>query len=146
MEGIFIVGFLVLGIYKLFALFVRRRERMAIIERLENKDLAEWAGKSTLRFRIDADSDLTPALNFTMLRICVLAVGLGLGMFMSGMSRALAMRMGMVQSYNDIVMVQFGVMMLCTGLVVGLGFLIEYWIRRKYITKQQSRRQEPKQQ
>ncbi|GHT74707.1 hypothetical protein AGMMS50262_08230 [Bacteroidia bacterium] len=43
LTAVFIIGFIVLGIYKLFELFVRKSERMALIEKLtfsgENKEI-----------------------------------------------------------------------------------------------------------
>ena len=71
---IFVVGFIVLGIYKLFELFVRRKERMILIEKLPEVINANEVG---IKF---------PEISFGKrdygswaLRFALLLVGVGLG-------------------------------------------------------------------
>jgi hypothetical protein len=80
-DEILIVGFFVLGTYKLFELFVRKGERLAIIEKLftltENKEVS---GSIKL-----PDISLGSNFNFDSwsLRISLLLIGIGLGSLLS---------------------------------------------------------------
>ena len=73
---VLIVGFLVLGIYKLFELFVRKSERMALIDKLPAFLNTNEAGK-VINFPeiafMKKDSGSWP------LRVSLLFVGVGLG-------------------------------------------------------------------
>lgn len=79
---IFIVGIITLGIYRLFELFVRRKERLAIIEKLQNNvDLSVFANKLNLPFLGQASA---PKLSSTWpLRASLLLVGVGLGLLIA---------------------------------------------------------------
>ena len=72
MEPIFIIGFIVLGIYKIFELFVRQKERLLLIEKLPaivNKDLTE----------INLPSFGSSNSGSWALKISLLLIGIGLG-------------------------------------------------------------------
>jgi hypothetical protein len=76
LTAIFIVGFLVFGTYKLFELFVRKGERLAIIEKLflptENKEISGSIQLPNISFeKTDTNS--------WSLRISLLLIGVGLG-------------------------------------------------------------------
>ncbi|GHT07792.1 hypothetical protein FACS189432_00380 [Bacteroidia bacterium] len=76
LSPIFVVGILVLGVYKLFELFVRKSERLAIIEKLfflsENKEIS-----GSINF---PDISFGNANNGSWaLRIALLLMGVGLG-------------------------------------------------------------------
>jgi hypothetical protein len=76
LTAIFIVGFLVLGTYKLFELFVRRSERLAIIEKLflstENKEISGAIQLPNISFgKTDVSS--------WSLRFSLLLIGVGVG-------------------------------------------------------------------
>ena len=75
MEPVFIIGFLVLGTYKTFELFVKKKERFAIIEKITSLANLESAGPIRLPNILyeKQDSGSWP------LRIALLLVGIGLG-------------------------------------------------------------------
>ena len=73
--GIFIVGFVILGIYKTIELFVRKQERLSIIEKftsLANSDSTEPIRLPNILFE-KQDFGSWP------LRISLLLIGIGLG-------------------------------------------------------------------
>ena len=76
---ILVVGFSVLGIYKIFELYVKRKERILMIEKLvslvENKEDDENRLKIRLPFVVDGDS----GFGFWPLRISLLLIGIGTG-------------------------------------------------------------------
>jgi hypothetical protein len=75
LTGIFIVGFIVLGIYKLFELFVKKRERIMMMEKFsflyENKELPDT-------IRISPVFSNQSSVSWP-LRISLLLIGVGLG-------------------------------------------------------------------
>ena len=69
-----VVGFICLGIYALFELFVRRKERLLIIEKIsERMDIADL-GK-----RLSLPSYGLPRFSFSSLKTGCLLMGIGLG-------------------------------------------------------------------
>jgi Mn2+/Fe2+ NRAMP family transporter len=74
--AIFVVGFVILGIYKLFELYAKRDERKSIIEKLpvflENKDLKEPIILPDILYK-------RPAYGSWALRIALLLMGIGIG-------------------------------------------------------------------
>jgi hypothetical protein len=76
LDVIFIVGFLVLGTYKLFELFVRKNERLAILEKLftlsENKDLSGNIKLPNISLGSSNNSSWA-------LRVSLLLMGIGIG-------------------------------------------------------------------
>ena len=69
-----VVGFICLGIYALFELFVRRKERLLIIEKIsERMDIADL-GK-----RLSLPSYSLPRFSFSSLKTGCLLMGIGLG-------------------------------------------------------------------
>ena len=84
---IFIVGIITLGIYRLFELFVRRKERMSIIEKLQNNvDPSVFANKFSLPLLGQ------PGVKFPSswpLRASLLLVGIGLGLLVGFSSNLL---------------------------------------------------------
>ncbi|KAA6350946.1 hypothetical protein EZS27_001643 [termite gut metagenome] len=71
-----IVGIITLGIYKLFELFVRKRERLTIIEKLGDKLTVpiEWSRLSLPDYR-------STRFSFSSLKVGCLLMGIGLGLF-----------------------------------------------------------------
>lgn len=70
-----VVGMITLGIYKLFELFVKRRERLTIIEKLGDKlDVSVMQTKLSLPVRIEGQ------FNFGTLKVACLLLGVGLGL------------------------------------------------------------------
>jgi hypothetical protein len=74
-DGILIIGFLVLGTYKIFELFVKRRERLAIIEKITSLANLESAGPIRLPNILYEKQDF----GSWPLRISLLLAGIGLG-------------------------------------------------------------------
>lgn len=70
-----VTGIVFLGIYKLFELFVRRRERMTIIEKMGDKFTPDMMGNPFMSGQPKASS-----ASFTTLRVACLLVGMGLGL------------------------------------------------------------------
>jgi hypothetical protein len=75
MEPILIIGFLVLGTYKMTELFVRRKERLAIIEKLTSIANFESAGPIRLPNILCEKQDF----GSWPLRISSLLIGIGIG-------------------------------------------------------------------
>jgi hypothetical protein len=74
---VFIVGFIVLGIYKMVELFVRKRERLTIIERLTDIEKLSVSGMDPIH--LPNVSFENRRINFGSLRIALLLIGVGLG-------------------------------------------------------------------
>ena len=74
--GICIVGIITLGIYRLFELYVRRKERMAIIEKLgEQIKLSEA--------NVDLNLPIFQSNGSWALKISLLLIGVGLGLLVA---------------------------------------------------------------
>jgi hypothetical protein len=84
LTAIFIVGFIVLGIYKLAELFVRKKERLLILEKFsflhENKENQGPIHLPPLSFN-------NPSAGFGTLRISFLLIGIGVGCLLSFFTR-----------------------------------------------------------
>jgi hypothetical protein len=130
--AIFIVGFLVLGIYKLVELLVRKKERLAIIEKL-----------FTLSEKKEGQGDFhLPSLSFGnndsgswALKIALLLIGVGLGCLMSFvvstlMEYQMDMR-GINYNYDLRSLSTFSFI----AVFGGIGLLIAYLIDRKQSKK-----------
>ncbi|MDR3218873.1 MAG: hypothetical protein LBU22_07830 [Dysgonamonadaceae bacterium] len=73
---ILIVGFIVLGTYKLFELFIKRKERLAIIEKIFSLSSDKEISGS---IRLPEISFGGKAFDFWSLRLALLLMGIGLG-------------------------------------------------------------------
>jgi hypothetical protein len=70
-----VVGMITLGIYKLFELFVKKKERLTIIEKLGDKlDVSVMQTKLSLPVRIEGQ------FNFGTLKVACLLLGIGFGL------------------------------------------------------------------
>jgi hypothetical protein len=124
---IFIMGFITLGIYKIFELFVRRNERISIIEKLSNVD------PETLKHRINFPMYRDESVGSWSIRIGLLLIGVGLGVIIAtivDMSTALPVydKGRMVYDSMDTVDVLYPS---CAAVFGGLGLVIAYFIERK---------------
>lgn len=77
--GWIIVGIITLGIYKLFELFVGKKERLALIEKLGDKLDPSMGGE---KFHLPAGFSLFPAsrMSFSSLKLGSLLFGMGIGL------------------------------------------------------------------
>lgn len=124
---IFIMGFITLGIYKIFELFVRRNERISIIEKLSNVD------PETLKHRINFPMYRDESVGSWSIRIGLLLIGVGLGVIIAtivDMSTALPVydKGRMVYDSMDTVDVLYPS---CAAVFGGLGLVIAYFIEKK---------------
>lgn len=123
----FIIGIICATIYGLFELFARRRERIAIIEKLaEGKTFGQIEGKIDLSFG--------RSYSFWGLRGGCLMLGLGFGLILGiyiadqvvGFSGDVTYRMIEIQE-----VIYGGSILLCGGLGLLVAFLIEVLCFRK---------------
>jgi hypothetical protein len=137
--AICIIGFIVLGIYKLFELFVKRKERIAIIEKwsalLNNDELSHSINIPVINWG-KRDYGSWP------LRISLLLMGVGLGCMI-----AFFIQYGLFDSFNganienwhvrhDIEQTQFVLYFSFITVFGGLGLFIAYLIELKQSKKQ----------
>jgi len=108
------------AIYKLFELFVRRKERMAIVEKMINGDSVVNLPDVSKWF-----SPPTPKLGG--LRLGLLLTGLGLGLCMAIILNSFFVFNNNALSWHDKDILYFAMMMLFGG----LGLLIAYLIEQK---------------
>ncbi|PXV69199.1 hypothetical protein CLV62_101468 [Dysgonomonas alginatilytica] len=134
---IFVTGIVVLGIYRLFELFVRRQERMAIIEKLQNNvDLSAFANKFSLPI-LGGQSQMKLPSSWS-LRASLLLVGVGLGLL-----AAFFLELGLTNSqspefahYDDAVKDNIRssvaiIYLASVSLFGGLGLLIAYLVEQR---------------
>ena len=76
MVPVFVVGFIIWGIYRIFELFARRKERMAIIEKLGEKFSSQDV-ENALNLPLFSKQPNNSSLP---LRISLLMIGIGLGL------------------------------------------------------------------
>ena len=72
-----VVGIITLGIYKLFELFVRKKERLIIIDKIGDKLTPD-----ILSGKIDFSTNI-PKFSFSALKFGCLFMGLGIGMLVA---------------------------------------------------------------
>lgn len=125
--AIFIVGIICITIYGLFELFARRRERIAIIEKLgEGKTFGQIEGKFKLSFG--------KSYSFMALRGACLMLGLGLGLLVG-----IALSYEMLGGTGDMNyttreaqgVIYGGSVLLCGGLGLLVAFLLEITCLKK---------------
>ncbi|MDD2437807.1 MAG: hypothetical protein PHG27_05600 [Massilibacteroides sp.] len=119
------------AIYGVFELFVRRRERLAIIEKLGEK---MDPGAIQLKFRLP---NFTNNFSFSALKAGALLAGVGLGLLVG-----FFINLGMLQSNmyvnehwfrNDMIAVAYGASVLLFG---GIGLIIAFILEMKISKKQ----------
>ena len=127
-----IVGIITLGIYKLFELFVCRKERLAMIEKIGSTFDA-----SMVRNKFTFPEKNPPA--FATLKIACLLLGIGLGLLLGFI---ISQSLGLNESLNmnndnwhlrDSIGVIYGASVLLFG---GLGLLVAFILEMKYTKKQ----------
>jgi len=125
-----IVGIVVLGIYKLFELFARRKERLAIIEKIGEKfDPSMVENKFNFPARANGPSP------FGTLKIACLLLGVGLGLLVGFFICQVALVGEEDLHYGglyDVAGLVYGASTLFFG---GLGLLIAFIAEMKMIKK-----------
>jgi hypothetical protein len=126
--AIFIVGFFVLGTYKLVELLVRKKERLAIIEKLfmlsEKKTISDSFRVPSLSFGNNDSSSWA-------LKIALLLIGVGLGCLLSFIfTMLIEYRMEHI-SYEARALSHFSFI----AIFGGTGLLIAYLIEKKQSKK-----------
>lgn len=130
--GWIVVGIVTLGIYKLFELFVGKKERLAIIERMGDKiDFSMMKGKFS--FPIGASS-----FSFSSLKLGSLLLGMGLGLLLGYLICATTIPNYYSSNWHldDLASMIYGASVLLFG---GLGLIIAFIIELK-ITKDNSKK------
>ena len=123
-----VVGMITLGIYKLFDLFVRKKERLAIIEKIGEKfDSSMIENKFSFPLNLKFENVGT----FGTLKIGCFLLGVGLGLLIGyfiGWSTLVNLNSGdyYVRQTAGVI---YGASMLLFG---GLGLLISFLIEKKY--------------
>lgn len=133
-EPIFIVGFICYFIYLIFELFARRVERKMLIEKLDPKDLPDFAKTGYSTF-ISAPLSNEQSKSYRMLRLGMIFAGLGFGLLVTGLLTIFYIKEMQEEYYNyhrvlD-TFVSSGCVVLSTAIFVLVGFVIEYRLRRK---------------
>jgi len=130
-----IIGIITLGIYKMFELFARRRERMAIIEKLGEK-----FDPSTLDFKFALPNKSFGNSSFGTLKVACLLLGVGLGLlvgfFIALNCRNVSLGTGNDFDYNfyrETVGIIYGASVLLFG---GLGLLVAFIVELKNSKKE----------
>jgi hypothetical protein len=126
-----VVGMITLGIYKLFELFVRKKERLSIIEKLGDKfDISVMQQKVSLPVHIDGQ------FNFGTLKVACLLLGVGLGLlvgyFICVSSLAGFHSQDWSYAVSQSVGVVYGASVLLFG---GLGLLAAFLVELHYSKK-----------
>ncbi|MDR2921656.1 MAG: hypothetical protein LBV72_20105 [Tannerella sp.] len=127
-----VVGIIVLGTYKLFELFVRRKERVAIIEKIGDKlDLTRLGNNLNSMF----GGGLNFKTSFSGLKIGCLLIGLGLGLLVGLMiSTALVSDGYNMHDYreSELYGTAYGASVLLFG---GIGLLVSFLVELKLKNK-----------
>jgi len=122
-----VVGIITLGIYRLFDLFVRKKERLAIIEKIGDKfDASMIENKFSFPFKFEGGGA------FGTLKIGCLLLGVGLGLLVAYFISYGTLAGFTSDDYriNQIAGTIYGACVLLFG---GLGLLIAFLIEMKYI-------------
>jgi len=130
---IFIVGFCMLAVYKVFELFAKRKERILFIEKLanlcENEDDKEKSLKLKLPFISSNDLDF----GYWPLRISLLLMGIGAGCLVSFLIQMFCFNSSNFQEYREwvhqfqdlVVLVNFASISFFGGIGLFVAYLIE---------------------
>ena len=130
MEPILITAILIIGAYKILQLFVCRRERLNIIEKMREVDAATDVSTGA-DLKLDGLLKSLPSGRYAALRWGSLAVGIGMGLFVYALLMYLAPENRMLWNIES---------SLCGGLVLlfgGLGLLIAFIFEQKMRSREE---------
>lgn len=119
-----VVGIITLGIYKLFELFVRKKERLITIDKIGDKLTPD-----ILSGQIDFSTNI-PKFSFSALKFGCLFMGLGIGMLV-----AFAVHYNFADFVENAYYVRSAVYGSCVLLFGGLGLLIAFIVELKVSKK-----------
>jgi len=126
-----VVGIITFGIFRLFDLFVRKKERLAIIEKIGEK-----FDPSMIENKFSFPMATTGNSTFSTLKIACLLLGVGLGLlvgyFICLGSIAGYSTMDLRNNANEISGVVYGASVLLFG---GMGLLVAFVIEMNYLKK-----------
>ena len=115
-----VIGIITLGIYKLFELFVRKKERLIIIDKIGDKLTPE-----ILSGKIDFSTNI-PKISFSALKFGCLFVGLGIGMLV-----AFAVHYNFADFVESSYQIRGAVYGSCVLLFGGLGLITAFIVELK---------------
>ena len=115
-----VMGIITLGIYKLFELFVRKKERLIIIDKIGDKLTPE-----ILSGRIDFSTNI-PKLSSSALKFGCLFMGLGIGMLV-----AFAVHYNFADLVESSYQIRGAVYGSCVLLFGGLGLITAFIVELK---------------
>ena len=119
-----VVGIITLGIYKLFELFVRKKERLIIIDKIGDKLTPD-----ILNGKIDFSTNI-PKFSSSALKFGCLFMGLGIGILV-----AFAVHYNFADFVESSYQIRGAVYGSCVLLFGGLGLLIAFIIELKVSKK-----------
>lgn len=125
-----VVGFICLGIYALFELFVRRKERLLIIEKISERMDVTDLGK-----RLSLPSYSLPRFSFNSLKAGCLLMGIGMGIlvgfFFNLIIAAYRHSLDFYNEYQAISSAYGASVLLFGGLGLIIAFIIETKMKKK---------------
>ena len=119
-----VVGIITLGIYKLFELFVRKKERLIIIDKIGDKLTPD-----ILNGKIDFSTNI-PKFSFSALKFGCLFMGFGIGLLL-----AFAVHYNFADFVQNAYYLRSAVYGSCVLLFGGLGLLIAFIVELKVSKK-----------
>lgn len=134
--GWIVVGIITLGIYKLFELFVGKKERLAMIEKLGDKLDPSMLG-NRFSLPLPAGTSFTPSspTSFSALKFGCLLLGMGLGLltgYMIGVTTIPDFFTENNWRMNELASLIYGAnVLLFGGLGLVIAFIVELKISRK---------------
>lgn len=148
---IFVTATICLTIYKLFELFVRRKERNTFIEKLSEipvQNLSGFSGRLSLPYGVG------PSWNFVALRIGLLLLGIGVGLlvgyfiadvnvYTNDVVLARAKHRTYINMVEGSLPVIYGSSVLFFGgLALAASFLVEQWVIRQGVKNETDKKEE----
>lgn len=119
-----VVGIITLGIYKLFELFVRKKERLIIIDKIGDKLTPD-----ILNGKIDFSTNI-PKFSFSALKFGCLFMGFGIGLLV-----AFAVHYNFADFVEHAYYLRSAVYGSCVLLFGGLGLMIAFIVELKVSKK-----------
>lgn len=119
-----VMGIITLGVYKLFELFVRKKERLIIIDKIGDKLTPD-----ILNGKIDFSTNI-PKFSFSALKFGCLFMGFGIGLLV-----AFAVHYNFADFVQNAYYLRSAVYGSCVLLFGGLGLIIAFIIEQKISNK-----------